>query len=374
VSREQLFAVFFYAAFLFLLYEFYLFIAAFFGPLVWAAILALAFYPINDWLVRRAGIRRSLAATALVFVVTVVVVLPAFYLGSVLAGEATRAYHRLQEALQAGGAAPATLEWLRASSLGGVYDRLMALLTQYSIDPSDLALRAANWLSQQIVDQVTSIARNALLSVLSFLLMLVALWFFFRDGEAMAAVLRDLLPMEPEHKDIVFERLYTTLTAVVQSMVVVAATQGVLAGIGYWLIGGLDFSIFLGFVTGMASFVPLAGPAIIWSSAAIYLLFIGEVGRGIGLAIWGTLVVSTADNWIKPIFIGGRAQLPTSLLLIALLGGLQVYGFLGVFLGPVILALLLTFVAIYRDLFVARPLIQPAVPVEPPARERIASV
>ena len=373
MSREQLFAVFFYAAFLFLLYEFYLFIAAFFGPLVWAAILALAFYPINDWLVRRAGIRRSLAATTLVFVVTVVVVLPAFYLGSVLAGEATRAYHRLQEALQAGGAAPATLEWLRASSLGGVYDRLMALLTQYSIDPSDLALRAANWLSQQIVDQVTSIARNALLSVLSFLLMLVALWFFFRDGEAMAAALRDLLPMEPEHKDIVFARLYTTLTAVVQSMVVVAASQGVFAGIGYWLIGGLDFSIFLGFVTGMASFVPLAGPAIIWSSAAIYLLFIGEVGRGIGLAIWGTLVVSTADNWIKPIFIGGRAQLPTSLLLIALLGGLQVYGFLGVFLGPVILALLLTFVAIYRDLFVAPPLIQPAVPVEPPARERIAS-
>jgi predicted PurR-regulated permease PerM len=89
--------------------------------------------------------------------------------------------------------------------------------------------------------------------------------------------------------------------------------------------------------------------------------------------IWGVLVVSSADNWIKPIFIGGRAKLPTSLLLIALLGGLQVYGFLGVFLGPVILALLLTFVAIYRDLYVAPPRIQPAVPVEPP-RERIASV
>jgi predicted PurR-regulated permease PerM len=372
VSREQLFAAFFFAAFLLLLYSFYLFVAAFFGPILWAAILALAFYPINDWMVRRAGIRRSLAATALVFLVTIVAILPSFYLGSVLVGEATRAYNRLQEAVQAG-AAPGILEWLRTSYLGGVFDRLTGLLTQFSIDLSDLALRATNWFSAQIVDQAASIARNALLSLVNFISMLVALWFFFRDGEAMAQGLRDLLPMEPEHKDVIFARLYTTLTAVVQSMVVVAVTQGVLAGVGYWLIGGLDFSVFLGFVTGFASFVPLAGAALAWIGAASYLLFIGEVGRAIGIVIWGVLVVSSADNWIKPIFIGGRAKLPTSLLLIALLGGLQVYGFLGVFLGPVILALLLTFVAIYRDLYVAPPRIQPAVPVEPP-RERIASV
>jgi predicted PurR-regulated permease PerM len=373
VSREQLFAAFFFAAFQFLLYEFYLYVAAFFGPLVWAAILALTFYPINDWLVRRAGIRRSLAATVLVFAVTIVAILPSFYLGSLLAGEATRAYLRLQETLQ-GGAAPSILDWLRASALGGVYERLAGLLTQFSIDLSDLALRATNWLSDQIVGQVTSIARNALLSVVNFIIMLVALWFLFRDGEAMAQALRDLIPMEPEHKDVIFARLYTTLSAVVQSMLVVAVTQGFLAGFGYWLIGGLDFAVFLGFLTGFASFMPLAGPAIVWGGAAVYLFFIGEVGRAIGLAVWGLVVVSTADNWIKPIFIGGRANLPTPLLLIALLGGLQVYGFLGVFLGPVILALLLTFVAIYRDLYVARPLIQPAVPAEPPARERIASV
>src|SRR6185369_1501571 len=101
----------------------------------------------------RAGLRRSLAATTLVFAVTVVVVLPSFYLGSVLAGEATRAYHRLQEALQSA-AAPGILEWLRASALGGVYDRLTGLLTQFSIDLSDLALRATNWFSDQIVGQV----------------------------------------------------------------------------------------------------------------------------------------------------------------------------------------------------------------------------
>jgi predicted PurR-regulated permease PerM len=372
VSRESLFAAFFFAAFLLLLYAFYLFVSAYFGPIVWAAILALTFYPLNDWLVRRAGVRRSLAATTLVFVVTIVAILPAFYLGSVLVGEATGAYNKLQQAIQAG-AAPGIIEWIRASYFGGIYDRLAGLFEQYSIDPSDLALRATQAVSAQIAGQAAGIARDALLSVLNFILMLVALWFLFRDGEAMAQGLRDLIPMEPEHKDAIFARLYTTLTAVVQSMVVVAVTQGVLAGVGYGLIGGLEFSVFLGFVTGFASFVPLAGAAVVWIGAAIYLLFIGEVGRAIGLSVWGLLVVSSADNWIKPLFIGGRAKLPTSLLLIALLGGLQVFGFLGVFLGPVLLALLLTFVAIYRDLYVAKPLIQPAVPVEPPPA-RIASV
>ena len=83
-----------------------------------------------------------------------------------------------------------------------------------------------------------------------------------------------------------------------------------LAGIGYWLIGGLDFSVFLGFLTGFASFVPLAGAAVVWIGAAIYLLVIGEVGRAIGLALWGVVVVSMVDNFIKPLFIGGRAEAP----------------------------------------------------------------
>jgi len=192
--------------------------------------------------------------------------------------------------------------------------------------------------------------------------MLVALFFFFRDGEAMAGRVRDLLPMERAHKEAVFARLYTTLTAVVQSMVLTAVTQGVLAGLGYWLIGNLEFSVFLAFVTGLASFLPVAGPALIWSGVAVYLALTGHVARAVILVVWGTLLVSTADNWIKPLFIGGRAKLPTFLLLMSILGGLKVYGFLGVFLGPVVLAILFAFVAIYREEYQ-----EPAVAVPPPA-------
>ncbi len=348
MSREQLFAAFFFAVFLFLLYQLYLFVAAFFAPLVWAGILALTFYPLTAWLVRAFGGRRTVAAFVLVLAVTVVAILPSFYLGSLLVREATGAYLGVQHAVQQGELLRLA-ERLQASWLGGAWARVAPLFARFSIDLSDLVLRATNWVSDQIVGQATSLARNVLVTVLDFVLMLVALFFFFRDGEAMAARLRDLLPMERVHKDAVFNRLYTTLTAVVQSMVVTAGAQGLLAGIGYWLLGGLQFSVFLGFLTALASFLPLAGPALLWSGAAIYLALAGHVGRAIALGLWGALVVSTVDNWIKPLFIGGRTKLPTFLLLLSILGGLQTYGFLGVFLGPVVVAILVVFVDIYRE-------------------------
>jgi predicted PurR-regulated permease PerM len=361
VSREQLFAAFFFAVFLFLLYQLYLFVSAFFAPLLWAAILALTFYPLTSWLTRAFGGRRGVAAFTLVFAVTVLAIIPSFFLGSLLVHEATGAYRRLQQAVQQGELLQ-LVEQIRGSRVGGLWLRLTPMFEQFSIDLSDLLLRATNWLSDQIVGQATSLARNVLLTILNFILMLIALFFFFRDGEAMSGRVRDLLPMEQAHKEAIFARLYTTLTAVVQSMVLTAVTQGVLAGFGYWLIGNLEFSVFLAFVTGLASFLPVAGPALIWSGVAVYLALTGHVGRAIILVVWGTLFVSTADNWIKPLFIGGRAKLPTFLLLMSILGGLKVYGFLGVFLGPVVLAILFAFVAIYREEYQ-----EPAVAVSPPA-------
>lgn len=367
MAREQLFAGFFFAVFLFLLYELYLFFLPFAGPVVWAAILALTFYPLTAWLTRACRGRRSLAAAILVLAITVLAILPSFFLGSVLVRQAAGAYRRVQEVVQQGEMRP-LVEQIRASRLGGLWSNLAPLAEQYSIDPSDLVLRATNWISDQIVGHASAVARNALLSVVNFLLMLVALFFFFRDGEQLAARLRELIPMEREHKDAIFARLYTTLTAVVQSMVVTAVTQGVLAGIGYG-IAGLSFPLFLAFLTGLASFLPLAGPALVWGAAAVYLAVTGHSGWALFLALWGAGLVSMVDNFIKPLFIGGQARLPTFPLLIAILGGLSVYGFLGVFVGPVILAILLTFLDIYREDY---PQEEPAVVRPVPPSERAA--
>ncbi|HWP66303.1 MAG TPA: AI-2E family transporter [Candidatus Limnocylindria bacterium] len=351
MSRELLFTAFFFAVFMFLLYQLLQLLAASAGPLLWAAILALTFYPLTTWLTTLFRGQRDLAAAVLVLLVTAGAILPMVWLGTLLVREAGQAYERVQ-AMVSSGELQQILADLRNSWPGRLWTRATAPFAgRIEIDPGTLAVGATRWISQQLAGQTAALARNALLTLVNFILMLAALFFFFRDGERMAGAVRDLLPMPVQHKEQIFQRMYATLTAVVQSMLLNAVTQGVLAGLGFWLIGGLTLSVLLGFLTAVTALIPLAGATAVWGPCAIYLFAIGETGRAIGLVLWGFLVVSMVDNVIRPLFIGGRARLPTFLLLFAIIGGLQVYGFIGVFLAPVLVALVLSFVQIYRELY-----------------------
>jgi predicted PurR-regulated permease PerM len=367
VSRERLFVAFFFVTLGFLLYQLLLFLSPFVRPLAWAAILALTFYPLTAWLVRLFRGSRAIAASVLVVAVLTVAVIPSILLGSLLVGEAAGAYERVKELVQSG-ELNRLIDQLRTWRLVVLFSRFASpVIDSLNLDLSQILLGATSFVSTQIASQTGAIARNLLESLVNGSLMLLALFFFFRDGDRMSAVILDLLPMDEKNKHEVFARVYDTLTAVVQSMVVLAVAQGILGGFGYWAIGALPFSVFLGFLTGIASFLPPFGAAFVWVPAAIYLLVVGHVVRGILMMVWGLLAVSMVDNIIRPLFIGGRARLPTFLLLFTILGGMSVYGFLGVFLGPVILAALLSFVDIYRALY-PTPRVVVVEPAPPPPR------
>lgn len=365
MPRGQLAAAFFFAVFLLLLYQLFVFLVPFWIPLAWATILSLTFYPLTPWLVWLCRGSRGLASAVLVVVVTAVAILPAVYVGSILVREAAEAYQQVEEMVRSGHL-QALVTRARESRVAQLWRPLtQPFTTEVSLDAGRLALGATRWISQQVAAQSGALARNVLATVVNFMMMLVALFFFFRDGERMAARVAELIPMTAEHKREIMRRLYETLTAVVQSMFLTALAQGVLAGFGYWLIGDLRFSIFLGVLTGVASFVPMAGATLVWLSTAVYLGLAGEVTRAILLALWGAGVVSVVDNLIKPWFIGGRAKLPTFLLLFAMLGALATYGFMGIFVAPVLLALLLSFVDIYRQLYQQPVDAPPAEPLTP---------
>jgi predicted PurR-regulated permease PerM len=372
VSRERLFAAFFFVVLGLLLYQLFLFLAPFLRPLAWAAILALTFYPLTTWLIRLFRGSRTIAATVLVLLVLILAIVPSIVLGSLLVSEAAGAYDRVKELVQSG-ELNHLIDQLKSSRPGLLFDRLASpVIDSLNLDLSQLLLGATSYVSTQIATQTGAIARNLLESVVSGALMLLALFFFFRDGERMSGAIRDLLPMDAEHKHEVFGRVYDTLTAVVQSMVVNAVAQGVLGGFGFWAIGALPFSTFLGFLTAVASFLPPFGAACIWAPAAVYLMIVGSVVRGVFLLLWGLLVISMVDNIIRPLFIGGRARLPTFLLLFTILGGMSVYGFLGIFLAPVILAALLSFVDMYRELYASPGGIVRIQPPAPPPVGRVA--
>ncbi|MFN8627144.1 MAG: AI-2E family transporter [Candidatus Binatia bacterium] len=346
MTRQQLFAAFFFSVFFFLLYQFYRIFDVFVVPLTWAALLAFIFYPVHVWLTRALRGRAGLASLLLTTVVILVVMVPTIVSILVLANESVALY-------QSGG------EWLASGRLQEVFARLedsaparatrilLPLLRSWNVDLTDVAMKAGNALSSFLVSQAADIAKNLAAVVVEFFLTTFALFFFFRDGARMLTAIRGFLPMELEHKDMVLTRLYDTLSAVVQGTVAVAVAQGVLLGLGLSLLG-VPFAVLLGSAAAFSSLLPV-GATGVWGPVAVYLAVSGSLWRALMLAAWGTLVIGLVDNLIRPLIIGERAEIPTILLFFGILGGLRAYGLLGVFLGPVVIAMVVAFFRIYKE-------------------------
>jgi predicted PurR-regulated permease PerM len=346
MTRQQLFAAFFFAVLLFLLYQFYLILEVFLTPLTWAALLALLVYPVQLWLERRLGGRNGLAAFLLTMAVLAVIILPMFIIGTLLVGESVAAFDSVVRVIQ-DGSAQAWLEQVRSNVLGAAWDYLPQRLRQPDIDFAEVALRAANATSGVLAEQATGVIKNALLFVLNFFLTTIALFFFLRDGERMIAYVRSVIPMEAKHRDQILRRFSETLAAVVQGTLVTASAQGLLAGIGYAVVG-VPFSVLLGVATGLLSLLPGGAPAV-WVPVTLYVAFFQSLPWALFLLIWGAFAVGGIDNILRPLIIGGRTQIPTVFLFFGILGGLRVYGFLGMFLAPVVIAILVAFVRIDRE-------------------------
>ncbi len=355
MTRQHLFAAFFFAVFLFLLYQLYLMFEGFLAPMGWAALLAIVFYPLQTWLTRRLGNRRGLAAFLLTSGVIAVVIVPTILLTIVAANQSVALYQYSNEFVAHGGP-QRFVEQVQASRLAGIWERLAPHLNDWNVDLAGLSVKATNAVSSFLVAQATDIAKNVATFLIDFFLCTCALFFFFRDGDRMVTTLRDMLPMELEHKDLVLARFYETVSAVVQGTLVTAVLQGFVAGIGYWALD-VPFALFLGCASGFVSLIPMGTP-IAWGGVAIYLYFMQTGLKAALMVLWGALVISSIDNFVRPLIIGGRTEIPTILLFFGIFGGLKAYGFFGLFLAPVVIATLVAFARIYQERYAA---VQPVI-------------
>ncbi len=215
-------------------------------------------------------------------------------------------------------------------------------------------LQGAKVVSVFLLGQVTDLAKNAFAFTFSCLVMMITLFFLLKDGPQLYQSLYELIPLTDAHKQKFFTRLDRTTMAVIQSLVVTAIVQGLLAGAAYWMLG-VPSTLVLTALTALFSFLPLGGTALVWVPVTIYLFWIGPVWKGIVMLAWGAGVVSTIDQVIKPMLIGHGAQLPTLFLFFSILGGLAAYGFIGLLLGPILLAILITAIQIYREDYPSAP-------------------
>ncbi|WP_296263854.1 AI-2E family transporter [Pseudomonas sp. UBA6562] len=306
--------------------------APFISALLWGAILAFASWPLMRLLTRLLHGRETLAAGILTSAWIVVVVLPLVWLGFNLADHIRDATAFVRD-VRVDGLPPAPA-WLGALPLVG--ERLVGMWD--TVDQQGPALLASvkpylgqtgNWL----------LARSAQIGsgVLELSLSLIFVFFFYRDGPRLAAfVLRLLQRLMGARAGYYLDLVAGTVQRVVNGVIGTAAAQALLALIGF-LIAGVPGAIVLGLVTFMLSLIPM-GPPLAWLPATAWLAWKGEYGMAVFLGIWGTFVISGVDNVLKPYLISRGGDLPLVIVLLGVFGGLIAFGFIGLFIGPTLLA------------------------------------
>lgn len=309
-------------------------------PAAWAGILAYVSWPGYRWLVARLPGRPNLTATLMTLLMTALLVLPMLWLLIVLEGELVGAYHAVTAQLAKG---PMQIPEV-VRQLPGIGDWLHGYLQALSADPAQLETQARAWLGEgreALFKVVGGVGRNAL----KFGLAILTLFFFYRDGIAVVEQARQVMfnfigARVHEYLD----AIGATTKAVVYGIVLTALAQGALAGLGYWG-AGVDAPVVLGAVTALIAFIPFGAP-LVWVTLSFWLLVTGHVWEGVGLFLWGALVVSWVDNLIRPLVISGVTRIPFLLVMFGVLGGLAAFGLIGLFIGPVILAVLM---AVWRE-------------------------
>jgi predicted PurR-regulated permease PerM len=301
-----------------------------------AAILATAFYPLFRRLKTKLG-TANWAATVSLVIVIVAFVGPAIVLGVLLERELAGAFQWLRQNTAGETGWPAAISyWVdRATSWLGVHIGVSPDALRNTVFTRLDAAGAA------VVKKTADILSGIGAGIVSLVIMLVAFFFLLREGGTIVRGAARLLPLDKNEVEAILEKVEAAIQANVVGVLAVAAAQGTLLGMAMWFLG-FSSPILWGLVAAICSVLPLFGSGAVWVPATIYLFITGAWGKGLILLGWSAGVVSLADNFIRPWILSGRVNMSPLVLFFALLGGVQVFGPLGIFLGPLIVSVAVT--------------------------------
>jgi predicted PurR-regulated permease PerM len=348
--RRRLFLWMFLGVFLLLLGLLVWIFVPFLTPIVWAIILTHVTYPLFRRVRTAVGGRRQLAAWIMTLAVTLLAVVPALYVILIGVQEGLDAYERATAWIKGGGLENVGVALSQLPAVGTLGQELIGRFIVSHGQFETSLLEGGKAMSGFLAAQGAGLIKNALLFATDFLVMLFTLFFLFRDGDRLYARLYRAIPLEDDHKTKMFERLDRTITAVVRGTMVTAMSQGLIAGTAYWLLD-IPFATFWGSVTALVALLPVGGTSLVWGPIVIYLIGSGFLWKGLIMLGVGMGLVGLMDNLLYPILVGGGAKLPVLFLFFASLGGMVLFGFLGLFLGPILLAVVYEAFKIYEEEF-----------------------
>ncbi|SUY77594.1 AI-2E family transporter [Comamonas testosteroni] len=301
----------------------------------WGVVFAIVFAPLHRKLLMRMPNKPTLAALATLLISLVMVILPLSLIGLSLIKETSAIYDQVSSGnLSAGSyveqvfnALPSWLTpWMEKLHLGTL-EEIQAKLSNIALQASKLAATKAVGLGQ-----------NTLGFVVGFGVMLYLIFFLLRDGKELVARIWAATPLAPEHKRELAIKFITVIRATVKGNLAVAAAQGALGGLIFWILG-IQGAVLWAVVMAFLSLLPAVGAGLVWGPVAIYFLATGAVTKGLILAAYGVLVIGLVDNVLRPLLVGKDTKMPDYVVLISTLGGMALFGLSGFVLGPAIAAL-----------------------------------
>jgi predicted PurR-regulated permease PerM len=344
--------LFFGAITLIVLYYSYLIIKPYLLDIFMALVLFFTARPLYQLLCRALGGFRALASALTCLILALVILIPLFTLMSIIANQALDFSSQVSKGMQGGEV------WHWISTKIDAF-KLYLVHLNLPLPPGEINLEQ---IVRTVVTNASSfIYTNAIGLIKGFsyfffdlLLTLFIAFFMFLQGDGFIVALKQLSPLDEAHNDEILKETEATIKATLWGTVIVAFVQGTLGGVGF-LIFGLPQPAFWGTVMIPAAVIPVLGSAIVWAPAAVYLLFTSHVAAGIGLIIWGGVVVSVIDNVLKPILVKGSSSTPSIFILFSILGGLTYFGMIGFILGPLILSFLLSLLRTYQKTILGQP-------------------
>ncbi|MCB2226278.1 MAG: AI-2E family transporter [Desulfarculaceae bacterium] len=335
---------------LLILYLAYLLVRPFLMPIFLAVVVAVMGWPIHQVVLRVVGRKRqALGAAISVLLFAIIIVLPLYFILGVITAQALDLADTVNQMLKSG-----ELQKTVQQGLGlfkPILERLQDIL---HLEKTDLLTQLGEFLgriSNFLYANLAGLLKGVTNLVIDFFLMLIVAFYLLIDGRHAVDRLLALSPMPVSLNNKIKDEVLTTMRATLTGTVVLALLQGFLGGMGFWIFG-VPNSPFWGTLMVFSSVVPIVGTAVVWVPGGLYLLLVGHTGPAIGMMVWCLIAALVSDNFLRPKLIGGLGGLHPLLVFFAVLGGLLLFGVIGLVLGPMVLALLLSLLEVYRLHFV----------------------
>jgi predicted PurR-regulated permease PerM len=315
----------------------------YFGAVLWGIVAAIVFAPLYRRLLKATGRRAGLAAMLTVVLVVLLVIVPLMLIASSLVVEANSLYNSIQSGRldvnqylnDVGKTLPAwvkdLLDRFDLSNFETIRERLSQLFTQFL---------------QSLLARAVTVGQATFEFIVALGVMLYLLFFLLRDGSSLTRRIKDAIPLHAAQRDALIEKFTVVVRATVKGSVLVAALQGALGGLIFWLLG-LHAPVLWAVVMAFFALLPAVGASIVWLPVALYLLISGATWKAIILVAYGMLVIGLIDNLLRPVLVGKSTRMPDYLVLISTLGGISIAGLNGFVIGPMVAAM---FIAVW-DMF-----------------------